>query len=329
MDQDRSDRESALQVVDSIISTGAAQGVRVSEQITNQIRRSVTKEMSPLEILAIVRRILTDGEPLLGRALEHSIVAGWLAGGEHVAKRLPKAKSMAGEEPPVPPPGRVIIPGEPEPEMEFPIIEEAAASLAARRLLTAAEFYQAGEAARAKAFAVAQVASRDTLAKIQEYLTEDIETGGTLKAFHEFMKEETALAPGRVENVYRNNVGSSFCRGQEKIADHWQVKSALPYVMNAHINDSRTTELCRIISKSGIGGGPVFRADDKVWVHFRPLRHHGCRCSSIYLTVDDCAKRGIPEAMVWKTTGIEPIHPAWVEWPDVELPPGWVPGGGG
>lgn len=326
----RSNRENAVPLVDKLIAEGAKSGLRVTQALVGRIRKNLHKDMAALEMLAIVRRILDEGVPLLGRELEQAIVAGWLAGGQNVAEQLPeKTKTQAaGQEPPIPPPSRVVE-GEPEPSTEYPIIEEAAASLAGRRLLSPADYYQASEQARAKAFTVAQVTNAETLAKIQERLVQDIEEGGTLKDFEEFMREETPLGRAAIDNVYRTNVGSSYCRGQEKIADNWQVRSALPYVSSDSINDSRRTELCRRIGQSGIQGSNIFRVDDPVWQRFRPLRHWRCRCNATYMSIEDAAKRGIHEAVLWRQSGVEPTSPAWVPWPDIDLPNGWAPGGGG
>lgn len=325
----RSNRENAVPLVDKLIAEGAKSGLRVTQALVGRIRKNLHKDMAALEMLAIVRRILDEGVPLLGRELEQAIVAGWLAGGQNVAEQLPeKTKTQAaGHEPPIPPPSRVVE-GEPEPSTEYPIIEEAAASLAGRRLLSPADYYQASEQARAKAFTVAQVTNAETLAKIQERLVQDIEEGGTLKEFEQFMREETPLSKGRIESLYRTSVGTAYARGQEKVAGHWLVKTELPYVSTDSINDSRRTELCRVISKSGINGTNVFMVSDPVFRHFRALRHFQCRCNDSYITVADAAKRGIPHAMIWLQSGIEPTHPQWVEWPNVELPPGWPPGGG-
>lgn len=322
---DRSSRESSSKVVDALIAKGAALGILISEQVRNRIRRAITKDTPPLEILAIARKIITEAQPTFADALADALKAAWFTGGQAVLERLPAIE--AGDEPPIPPPNRVMGLGEEEP-IRFPIIEEAARNLATRRVMTAAEYYRANETAKQRAFTVSGVAGTDTLDKIREYLVRDIETGGTLRDFQKFMTEETALSPSRIEGLYRQQVGVSFERGQEKVVDNFLVKSLFPYVMTSVIDDSRLTELCRVISKSGIQKSNIFRTDDPVYKRFRPLRHWNCRCSSVFLTRDDAAKKGIQEAIDWAESGVEPTNPAFVDYPSVELPTGWLPSGG-
>jgi len=94
------------------------------------------------------------------------------------------------------------------------------------------------------------------------------------------------------------------------------------------IRDSRLTDLCAIISTSGLQGTGIYRADDPTWVKFRPPRHFNCRCGTRRLTVAMAAARGIKEAERWLESGQPPLSPEFVTPPNVELPTGWVSAGG-
>jgi hypothetical protein len=76
--------------------------------------------------------------------------------------------------------------------------------------------------------------------------------------------------------VFRTAIQSGYSRGMDKILQVDLVDSFFPYVETLPIHDDRLTDLCSIISRSGIGGSAIFRRDDKVWQKFKPPRHYNC-----------------------------------------------------
>ena len=94
------------------------------------------------------------------------------------------------------------------------------------------------------------------------------------------------------------------------------------------IRDARLTELCAIVSRSGLQRTGIYRADDPEWRRLRPPRHYNCRCGLVPLSVEDAAARGIREAKRWLADGFLAQPPAWVPHVPVELPPGWAPAAG-
>lgn len=109
----------------------------------------------------------------------------------------------------------------------------------------------------------------------------------------------------------------------DAVLSHPLVAPAFPYEATEPIRDARLSELCEVVSRSGIGGSNVFRGDDPVWLEYKPPRHYNCRCGRVPLTLEMAAARGVREAQRWLETGEPPARPAWVRRPAVELPPGW------
>ena len=82
------------------------------------------------------------------------------------------------------------------------------------------------------------------------------------------------------------------------------------------IRDSRLTDLCAVVSRSGIQGSNIFRADDPVFTEIGDVpRHWNCRCNVQPLAVAEAGRLGINEAQLWDETGVRPETPAFVEFP--------------
>lgn len=304
------------------------------------------------------------GESLFARTLRDGQVLGWLQGGTDVVKALPPAvkdelkaqntpsaeqvlaDSMAAasvrkthpdslqQRPPLPPaplfPDR---PGDPPPAVRLPAIEKAAKYLQTRLAYTPDEFRLLDDDARAVAFTVAKAVSVDAVEKVKAALVDDVAQGGTLKAFRQRIAEvidESALAPHRVEALYRTHVARAYSTGQWDVHDHPLISSSFVYVLRSCVHDFRTRadhlafEHLGMLMTDG-SRGPIYRADDPVIRHYASPWSWNCRCVDVFLSVMDAARHGVREAVEWERTGVPPINPEFVSDPGFPLPSGWVP----
>lgn len=278
-------------------------------------------------------------DPLIS-ILVDSDLAGWLNGAWEVAQLIPgiQASPVPGlaSVPPTQPPLPPIISstgGEFDwdgMETWLPLVDEAVEDLRERNLVTRDQFDLLSDAAKQRAFTVAGQATQEGVKHVYDAVVDAVQTGAMYPEFKDRVDdalETSTLGPGHTENVLRTNLAVAFNNGLDKMASHPIVAAQFPYVENLPIRDSRLTELCRVISESGIQGTAIYRRDDPVWRHFRTPRHWQDRCGTRLLSIEDAARRGIEEAKIWLETGQPPANPAYVPWPPVSLPSGWVPRG--
>ena len=293
------------------------------------------------ELLLELEGILGAAEPLLAQSLAEAIAAGFVQGGAAVARKLPPPP-LPSREPPTPSPFFTLPPSPPPrtrgllpppgegPTVRLPMTEAAAADLANRQVLTRADFDRLDVGARVQAFTVARLTSVQAVERVRDALAEDVARGGTLETFADRVEQTLGagvLSPGNLESLYRTHVGTAALRGQEAVATQPLVRDEFPYRWEVSIEDSRRTELCKVITAGGLDGTGVYREDDPVWKRFRALRHWQCRCGTVVLSVEGAAQKGVREARRWLETGEAPEQPQHVPWPSVELPAGWTPGG--
>lgn len=187
-------------------------------------------------------------------------------------------QTLAAElgKPPVPPPPfRPAPPAAGSPErIHYPIIEEAAAELSEKNVVTRQVFDRLDDATRAKAFTVAGVDAQDTLIKIRDTMAENIAEGADLEAFRKkvllSVDEGTFLSEGHLENVFRTNIQASFSDGQMGVLNHPFVRTGFPYAAYEAIEDDRVRQAHLDLSKLGIAGSNIYRINDPVFQTFRP-----------------------------------------------------------
>lgn len=228
----------------------------------------------------------------------------------------------------IPPYLKALIPGGPgEPDIHFPVIEEAAHELSQKNVMDRAMYDALDSAARAKAFTVAGVDSDETLAKIRDVLAKNVQEGADFKTFKkevlEAVGEGTFLSDSHLENIFRTNVQSAFSDGQMKILNHPYVADGFPYVSYFPIEDDRVRHNHLALEKLGIDGSNVYRITDPVFKTFRPPWDYNCRCGFAPMTVMQAAAEGIREAIQWLQSGQEPFPPAFVPMPPFQPPPGF------
>ena len=333
---------------------------RLLERVRKEIR-SALKSRDPFTVARSVERILTRHQPSLSRLLTDAKLAAGLAGAWGILKHknamvLPAREASvvdqlthgrpAGEAaairtalgqmdpaagPPQPGDDQPIEangwhpPADPEdaaPIVAFPVIEEAAAELAARQAMTRDEFDALAWEARDEAFTVAGLATAAAVEKVRDAAAEIVRSGDTLKAFDAALPN-SFLSPHHMETVFRAATHSSYADGQDTILSNPAIGDYFPYVARFATHDDRVRPDHRKLETCGIQGTNIYRRDDPVFQKYRAPWDYGCRCNDTYLTVRQAADRGIYEAQQWLATGEAPTNPVFVADPMLECSPNW------
>lgn len=210
----------------------------------------------------------------------------------------------------------------------MPVVQEAVNDLASRQVFSRSSYDRLDAETRSRAFTVANTKSLKTIAAIRDTVKQAVAEGKGFHTWRNRVKNEfadTFLSLAHSENVYRTTIAKSMNQGVAKLLDDPIVGDAFPFVENLYTPDTRLSELCFAVSRSGLDGTAIFLRDDPVWREYAPPRHWMCRCRASYLTVKQAASRGIRFAQEWLNTGIRPSHGGWVPRPRVSLPKGWTP----
>lgn len=331
---------SKIRPVDLIIG----RGILTTEAIADELRRRLAYHLarasnrvaySPLQVLATARDLLAEFEPLLAENILSTDLAAWIAGADQIGKKLTlhNLSPLAGRgglfsagQPPRPPkppapPGGIWgwddLPPQPprrQPLIKFPLLDAALDNLLSRNILTRDQYDALTTAERNRAFTVAGDITRDTIFKIRDALTANIQAGASFKDFKKAVRgdlEESFLGPGHLETVFRTNAQTAFSEGHETIAANPIVAELFPYQEYLAIRDTRARETHLDLEKLGLNGTNIYRRDDPVWSFFTPPWDYNCRCGVNLLTVERAAERGVAEARKWLRTGYPPIIPEW------------------
>lgn len=339
----------------AVLKRAEAGGFAISTEIRRAalslMRQLVKANPEPNQLLADFLRgfggILRRYEPILARSFAEAELAAWLKGGQSVAEHLPPLeikpdqlqgyfeRTEAAEGPPKPPEWAIPVwgEGEPEPIISYPIIEAAAADLASRDLLMPPAFHAQMAQGQFEGFEVARTASLDAYEKIRNELVTAVVDGESLSVFRAKTAEAfdvSRLSPSHVEGVFRSNILRAYAHGARVVVEHPSVASLMVFAEMSPIRDSRLTELCRLVSESGLENldgnrTAFFFVQDPVFRRFCAPRHWNCRCGTIYSTIERAARKGIRVANEWLKTGIQPVeHNLLVPYPNAELPAGWI-----
>ena len=317
-------RRSADPITDQIIR----RTIRASEAVARDVRQRLVELITPQqgrrmnvpELLDRAREILREYEPLWADLIGNSDLFGWIAGYDHTAERLPKWLQDVLRRPGLPPtqPPTFVLPGllgpGEEPELRFPLLEQAAQSLLERDILTRDQFDLLGAESRQRAFTIAGGLTADTIETIRDVLALDIQEGTSLTTFRQAVADRlhgSPIGPAHLETVYRTNVQAAFRDGRERLASNPIVSSAFPYQEYLNIHDGRVREEHAALETLGLDGTAVYRRDDPMWELFTPPWDFNCRCGVNLLTVEAAARRGVNEARRWLDTGQPPIAPEW------------------
>jgi Phage Mu protein F like protein len=282
-------------------------------QLTNMRRDGASLE----ELIDGARERLLEHVDSLTILLADTDLAAWLSGAAGVAQVLPRPEALIG--------AAATAPLQP-PEWQGmrvwqPLVEHPLEDLRSRQLVTRSEFEQLGQLAKSRAFTVAYQNTQKGLAKIREALVQAVDEGFGLAEFKRRLDASLGkgkLSAGALENVFRTNIARATSRGFDHILDHPQVSGEFPYEGNLEIADSRLTEFCKKISKSGLQGTHIYRRDDPFYRKWKAPRHWQCRCTRMAMSIADAAAAGVKEAQLWLRTGRPPVTPSWVTPPNIE-----------
>lgn len=271
-------RPLADQAAEAILGRARLPSRRLAEAAIRELAQRLHR-LPPGRWGPAVREVLGRYAPAFGQQFSDLRLAALLEGMRRLATSGPSGDGRSSRTPSATPATGGSA-GAPPPEAPLLLLaEEAARDLRQRQLLAPQEYQALAAQAKKGAFTVAGAHEEAILAKVRDALADLAEAGPSLEAFERRMAEEVApgtfLSPAHLENVYRTNIQSAFSLGQDRLVQSPLVADLFPYVETLLIDDDRATPLCREVSRSGIGGGPIYRRDDPVWHAYNVPRHFG------------------------------------------------------
>jgi len=285
-----------------------------------------TKDENETPIEA-ARRALSLNIPALVQLIGDSALASMLWGAAGVARRLPRTTIYGS-----PRFARDITVNWDGNKAWMPIVSAAARHLEGLRPLLDWVFEAALPATRKQAFTVTDIASQQALESVQKSLTKAMATGQSFPTWYKVARKALATGPvglPRAQTIYRFTGSQAFHSGQERVLGDPLIGDRFPYIFVYVIRDSRLSEPCRHMGKSGLRGNDgkrtaCYRRDDPAYIRNRTPRHPNCRCHDSPLTISQAAKLGIREAIEWESTGHSPLIPAHVPYFEVTLAPKYL-----
>ena len=269
-------------------------------------------------LLQATRNALSRSTPLLVDHMADSELAAWVGGMDNLSRQFPSwvwDEFQTGiRQPPSPPSFRLANLFSDQPNLRFPLIEEAARRLAERNAFTREQWDAASDAARLKAYMITGDLTEDTVSRVRDILSEDIDSGTSLRSFKARLGdvlEKSGIGPARVETIYRTNVQGAFRDGRETLATDPIVSELFPYQAYLPIDDKRTRDTHFRLGKLGLDGTGIYRRDDPFWDRFTPPWDYNCRCGARLMTIAAAARAGVKEAQRWLETGTPPERPEW------------------
>ena len=333
-------RDAQIHQTDLIIGRGLISAETIAQELRTRLVRRLSRERRNLplgRLLLIARNTLAEFEPILADNLATTDLAGWVAGLEKVANRLPAAVLESFAVRPggaiLQPVGAVTLTGlldEPNPIIRFPLIDRAASQLAERNIVTRAEFDALADDAKRRAFTVARQSSEETIGRIRDVLVADIQEGPSLAGFRRELNDllETGdIGEAHLENVYRTNIQAAFAEGHDSLAENPLVAAAFPFKEILPIDDGRVRDTHFSLKFLGLNGTGVYWRDDPFWSLYMPPIEWNCRCGWNLLSIRQAARKGVQAAVEWLRTGIEPTHESRLRFIPWRPDPAFVGGG--
>jgi hypothetical protein len=178
---------------------------------------------------------------------------------------------------------------------------------------------------RQNAFTVSRVTEGRVLQDVLDKLGSAVEDGTTLEDFKDEIAAELIEAwggeiPGRLENIFRTNVLSSYAEGRYAVHNNRAVREARPYWRFDDSGNDRECEECNEC------GGTILPADDPWWATHTPLLHFQCACIITALSAEEAGEEGVdeegPDVETDEDFGEPPSGEPWepdLSWFDPEL----------
>lgn len=317
--------------VNRILGRGLISAEVVAQRLRETLVRILTnktRKLSPQRILLLARKELAKFEPLLAEVLAETQLAAWVAGLEGVCRNLPEevreqllsvekftsrkkglfesSKLEGGREGFWGVKGRTLKKDE---MVWFPSIERSLEYLKRRRVVSGKEYGRLAKDKRREVLIGVKGLSSEVQEKFLEGLVDMFHEGDiSLKSMRERMKDSlTPIAPHRLEMIYRTNTMSAFSEGRRQLTNNEIVQDAFPYTEYSATHDSRVRPEHHALESLGIEKSAIYRtADHEFWDLFYPPWSYNCRCTTIMLTIERAARKGLKQAEKWLKTGKEP-----------------------
>lgn len=148
---------------------------------------------------------------------------------------------------------------------------------------------------RAHAFTVSQVARTQVLQQVLDAIDKAVTTGTAITDFRsevgdKLITEWGGEIPGRLETIFRTNIGYSYTEGRHAINSAPAVKDARPFWRFNDTDNDRECEICHECH------GVILPADDPWWDTHHPLLHHRCECQVDALSPEEAQEEGVTDA---------------------------------
>ena len=269
------------------------------------------------DLFDVVIRVLSSFANPLAKLLGDANLAAWLVGAGEAAGGLPPSWPPGLET------GGFDWDGS---RLWLPLVHAAVADLKRRDLVTKEQWEELSDEARADAFTVANLETTQAVGQVRDALAEATAEGTGFPAWRKAVEQavgEGRLGMGHMELIFRVGTGKAVANGKEEIGRLPVVLDVFPYRQRQPITDTRLTELCEVLARSGIQGTAIYRAADPVWRRTRPLSHWQCRCNTRLMTTAEAAEKGLSSAQQWIRTGEDPLD--FVPMPRIEELQGYSP----
>lgn len=176
--------------------------------------------------------------------------------------------------------------------MSWPVpfdIEQAAEAMAwflGRGAMTRAEFDQASDATKQRAFWLRRVTEASIVEDVYRSLSEAVAGGMSVEDWRrevgpKVLAQWAAAGAAKPDVILRNWTANAYAQERRKSLLSPTVKANRPYWLFDGVADSRQSSICRECD------GVVARADDPWWQTHSPPLHHQCRSGIISLSDDD------------------------------------------
>lgn len=277
-------------------------------KVLREMTRNVPENLGPEsldDLLAKLDALLARYTPEITKDLSDAQLAAMLAAHANVAEQIAKTGHAAAGAmglPAAPPASLIKEFSDGSGFIRFPVVEDAIETLRASPVFAGETWRETAEAVKQGAFGITADLRADTLSKVREALSEQLEDGLSRAEFVENAHAiigRGMLSDSHLAQVFRNNVGQSLADARERALSAPLVVDAFPYRQRVATHDNRVRPEHRALETQGLNGTAIYRADDPAWRALRAPFSWNCRCDDIPVGVADAAAAGVREAQEW------------------------------
>lgn len=295
----------------SRIRTAAQQIAALAQKKTAELGENHLRAILANELQASIAGVISNLQRGLSADLQASIFAANMAGAADVVVDVPVISPaqppVAAVPPGVPPAPPPLIgsffPDDPEPLVNFPVVDDAVAVLRNANVFTSTDYREVAEAARNGAFSITADLQVQQVEEIRDLLAKHLAEGPSLRGFIDEVEERLGaggpMSEAHIEQVFRTNVHTAYSNGADRSLKHPMVSDAFPYRAYSATIDQRVRHTHIALEHLGLNSTNVYRADDPTWIKFRPPWEWQCRCAWYPVSVEMAARKGVQEAKDW------------------------------